>query len=288
MSSLLDKLKAAGSIKAVTVEESSFFKPKDIAQTNIPIINVAFTGMLDGGLVSGLTTIAGPSKHFKSNLGLVAVKAYMSKWPDAVCLFYDSEFGITPEYLAAHGIDTGRVIHLPIEHIEALKFDIVKKIDEINKNDKVIIFIDSMGNLASKKEVDDAADGKSVADMTRAKQGKSLFRIITPQLTLKDIPCIVVAHTYECGTEKMTVATPDRGNMSLKDIKVGDSVYTSSGVEQVLYTTKHEGAFITEIELENGEILEFTDGHRFIVNGEWKYVCDLCIGDELEKIKNDK
>jgi len=195
--SLLDKLKAAGSIKAETIAESSFFVPKAIVQTLIPIINVAFTGTLDGGLVSGLTCIAGPSKHFKSNLGLVAIKAYMNKFPEAICLFYDSEFGITPEYLAAHGIDTTRVVHLPIEHIEQLKFDIVKKLDEIKKSDKVIIFIDSIGNLASKKEVEDAADGKSVGDMTRAKTLKSLFRIITPHLTLKDIPCIAVNHTYE-------------------------------------------------------------------------------------------
>ncbi len=36
----------------------------------------------------------------------------------------------------------------------------------------VIIVVDSVGNLASKKEVDDALEGKSVADMTRAKQMK--------------------------------------------------------------------------------------------------------------------
>lgn len=195
--SLLDKLKEAGSIKAETIAESSFFKPKDIIQTNIPIINVAFTGTLDGGLTSGLTTIAGPSRYFKSNLALIAVKAYMTKYSDAVCLFYDSEFGITPEYLHAHGIDNERVIHLPLEHIEQLKFDIVKKLEEIKKSDKVIILVDSLGNLASKKEVEDAGEGKSVGDMTRAKQLKSLFRIITPHLTLKDIPCIVVNHTYE-------------------------------------------------------------------------------------------
>jgi hypothetical protein len=51
--------------------------------------------------------------------------------------------------------------------------------------------------LASKKEVDDALDGKSVADMSRAKQLKSLFRMITPHMTLKDIPMVVVNHTYK-------------------------------------------------------------------------------------------
>jgi hypothetical protein len=51
--------------------------------------------------------------------------------------------------------------------------------------------------LASKKEVEDALDGKSVADMSRAKQVKSLFRMVTPHLSLKDIPMIVVNHTYK-------------------------------------------------------------------------------------------
>jgi len=195
--SLLQKLKSSGSIPAEILSESNFFKQKDFVQTPVPIINVAFSGRMDGGITSGLTVIAGPSKNYKSNLGLICVKAYMDKFKDSVCLFYDSEFGITTEYLQANGIDTSRVIHLPIEHIEQLKFDLTKKLDAIERGDRVIIFVDSLGNLASKKEIEDAQNEKSVADMTRAKQIKSLFRIITPKLTIKDIPCIVVNHTYE-------------------------------------------------------------------------------------------
>ena len=194
--SLLEKLKAAGSVKATTLAESSFFNEKEFIPTRVPIINVALGGKLDAGLVSGLTVIAGPSKHFKSNLGLVMVQAYMKKFPDSVCLFYDSEFGVTPEYVKAHGIDPERVIHIPLEHVEHLKFDISKKLEEIKRGDKVIIFIDSVGNLASKKEVEDAQNEKSVADMSRAKQLKSTFRIITPHLTMKDIPCVVINHVY--------------------------------------------------------------------------------------------
>ena len=195
--SLLDRIKSAGSIKTTSIlSESFFFNEKDQVPTEVPIINVALSGKLDGGLSSGLTFLAGPSKHFKSLLGLMLVKAYTKKYPDSVCLFYDSEFGITPEYIKSNGIDTSRVIHVPIEHIEQLKFDISKRLEEIKRGDKVIIFIDSVGNLASKKEVDDALDGKSVADMTRAKTLKSLFRIVTPHLTTKDIPCIVINHTY--------------------------------------------------------------------------------------------
>jgi hypothetical protein len=48
----------------------------------------------------------------------------------------------------------------------------------------------------TKKEVEDTMNEKSVADMSRAKSLKSLFRMVTPHLTLKDIPLIVVNHTY--------------------------------------------------------------------------------------------
>lgn len=195
--SLMDKLSKAGSISACALSDSVLFNEKDFIPTSVPIINVALSGKLDGGLSPGLMVLAGPSKHFKSNLGLIMINAYMKKYPDAVCLFYDSEFGITPEYIAANGIDADRVIHIPIEHIEQLKFDISKRLDAIERGDKVVIFVDSVGNLASKKEVEDALDEKSVADMSRAKAMKSLFRIITPHLTTKDIPAIVVNHTYK-------------------------------------------------------------------------------------------
>jgi hypothetical protein len=81
--------------------------------------------------------------------------------------------------------------------IEQLKFDIMQQFQGVDRGDKLIVILDSIGNLASKKEVDDALEGKSVADMSRAKQVKSLFRMITPHLNLKDIPMIVVNHTYK-------------------------------------------------------------------------------------------
>jgi hypothetical protein len=49
---------------------------------------------------------------------------------------------------------------------------------------------------SSIKEVNDALDGKTVGDMSRAKAVKSLFRMVTPHLSLKDIPMVVVNHTY--------------------------------------------------------------------------------------------
>jgi len=196
--SLLDKMLKAGSIKqSAVLSNSAFFQDKDPIQTELPIVNIAFSGSLKGGLIPGLTVVAGESKSFKTLLGLYCMKAYLKKYPKGVALLYDSEYGITPEYLEPFDIDTDRVIHIPIEDVEQLKFDIVKRLDEVSKGDNVFLMIDSIGNLASKKEVEDAMSEKSVADMSRAKALKSLFRIITPKLTTKDIPCIAVNHTYK-------------------------------------------------------------------------------------------
>jgi RecA/RadA recombinase len=196
--SLLDKLKKNSTIKETEVlNKSKFFNKKDMIQTSVPMINVALSGSLEGGLTPGLTVFAGPSKHFKTAFSLLLAKAYMDKYEDAVVLFYDSEFGSPQSYFDSFGIDTNRVLHTPITDIEQLKFDIMSQINQVERGDHIIIVVDSVGNLASKKEVDDALEGKSVADMTRAKQMKSLFRMVTPHLNIKDIPMVVVNHTYQ-------------------------------------------------------------------------------------------
>lgn len=192
------KLLTNSTIKLSSIlNESMFFDSKDMIPTNIPMINVALSGSLKGGLTPGLTMLAGPSKHYKSSFALILASAYLHKYDDGVVLFYDSEFGTPNVYFKKFDIDTNKVIHTPITDIEQLKHDIISQLQQIERGDHVCIIIDSIGNLASKKEVDDAIDGKSVADMSRAKQIKSLFRMVTPHLTIKDIPMIVINHTYK-------------------------------------------------------------------------------------------
>ena len=196
--SIMDKLKKNSKISETEVlSESKFFNEKDMTSTPVPMINVALSGSIDGGLTSGLTVLAGPSKHFKTSFALLMAAAYLKKHSDAVMLFYDSEFGSPQAYFKQFGIDVSRVLHTPITNVEELKFDMISQLEEINRKDNVIIVIDSIGNLASKKELDDALSEKSVADMSRAKALKGLFRMATPYLTMKNIPMLAINHTYQ-------------------------------------------------------------------------------------------
>jgi RecA/RadA recombinase len=196
--SIMNKLKKNTKIKDTAIlSESVLFAQKEVVTTEVPMVNVALSGSVDGGLVSGLTVLAGPSKHFKTSFALLMAAAYLREHEDAVMLFYDSEFGSPQAYFETFGIDAGRVLHTPITDVEQLKFDLVGQLENIDRGDKVIIVIDSIGNLASKKELEDALNEKSVADMSRAKALKGLFRMVTPYLTMKNISLLAINHTYK-------------------------------------------------------------------------------------------
>lgn len=194
----MDKLKKNSKIKTTEVlSESKFFTEKDMVPTNVPMVNVALSGSMDGGVTPGLTVLAGPSKHFKTSFALLMAGAYLEAKKDAVLLFYDSEFGSPQSYFEQFGIDTSRVLHTPITNVEELKFDLIGQLEAMDREDDVIIVIDSIGNLASKKELEDAMNEKSVADMSRAKALKGLFRMTTPYLAMKNIPLLAINHTYK-------------------------------------------------------------------------------------------
>jgi len=194
----MDKLKKNSKVKGTSVlSQSEFFGDREVTPIDVPMLNVALSGKLDGGLVSGLTVLAGPSKHFKTSFALKIASAYLKSDPEAVMLFYDSEFGSPQSYFETFGIDLDRVLHTPITNVEELKFDLINQLEAMEKKDKVIIVIDSIGNLASKKELEDAINEKAVADMSRAKALKGLFRMATPYLTMKNIPLLAINHTYK-------------------------------------------------------------------------------------------
>ena len=196
--SIMDKLKKNSKLNHTSVlSESKFFNEKDMVPTHVPMMNVALSGSIDGGLAPGLTILAGPSKHFKTSFALVMASAYLKKYPESVILFYDSEFGSPQSYFEQYDIDPARVLHTPITNVEELKFDLVNQLEGLSRDDRVCIVVDSIGNLASKKELEDAINEKSVADMSRAKSLKGLFRMCTPYLAMKNIPMIAVNHTYK-------------------------------------------------------------------------------------------
>lgn len=286
--SLLDKLKKNTTIDSASVLSSSkFFTDADLIQTGVPMINVALSGHLNGGLTPGLTVFAGPSKHFKTSFALLMAAAHQKKYEDSVILFYDSEFGCPQGYFDTFGIDTKRVLHTPITDIEQLKHDVMTQLQSIEAKERVLIIVDSLGNLASKKEVDDSIEGKSVADFSRSKSIKSLFRMVTPHLRIKDIPMLVVNHTYKeiaCLAGDTIIKTV-RGLIPISEIQVGDQVYALSGIKKVTHTfgpetLPTEGKRYMKMTFSDNTTVRCTNNHQFLmVDNTWKSAESLVLGD---------
>ncbi|HQJ56725.1 MAG TPA: recombinase RecA [Caldisericia bacterium] len=197
-SNLMERLLKNSTLKhAARLDESEILNEIPAVPTRIPMLNLALNGRIDGGIERGLTMLAGPSKSFKTSFSLEMISAYLKAKPNAVCLFFDGEFGAKKSYFEQFDVPTHKILHLPFENIEELKFEMANQLTNVELGEDVICFVDSIGNAASKKEVEDSIDQKSVADLSRAKSLASLFRIITPKLYLKRIPCIIVNHTMK-------------------------------------------------------------------------------------------
>jgi hypothetical protein len=214
MSDLLKKLRKNTILKPETLKNSRYFTDEKFIGTNVPLLNLALSGRLNGGLPKGIVQIAAPPKHFKTNFMIEIMKGFQkeNEGHDYIIVLYDSELGSTPSYFEKAGVNTERIDHRPIRSVEDLKSDVANLMEDISEGDRVLICVDSIGMLRSLKETEDAKDNKQVADMTRAKQLKSFFRIITGEAAIKQIPMIIVNHSYQ--TQEMyskEVAAGGRG-----------------------------------------------------------------------------
>lgn len=301
--SLRDRLIKNSTIDfTATLAESKIFGKKDMIPTRVPMINVALSGSIDGGLTPGLTVLAAPSKHFKTAFSLLMASAFLKANPDGIILFYDSEFGTPESYFNSFGVPLESVVHTPITDIEELKFDVMHQLSEIKRNDKVMIIIDSVGNLASKKEVEDAMKQSSASDMTRAKQLKSLFRMVTPHLTLKDIPMVVVNHVYMtqemyskavvsggCMVEGTKIQLADGNLIEIQATEVGMEVKTLNGPRLISAVWNPDTLFdgepnCYEVEFEDGSTYVCSDEHMFKLGDDWVEINQLKVGDEVASV----
>ena len=108
---------------------------------------------------------------------------------DIFVIWYDSENAIERSQLTQFGVDPSKFRYEPVGTVQEFKTNITQTVDLlIEKKEqgmnipKVLFILDSVGNLATQKEIDDAKSGNDKSDMTRAKQIRSIFRILMQKM----------------------------------------------------------------------------------------------------------
>ncbi|QGZ16133.1 RecA protein [Vibrio phage vB_VchM_Kuja] len=180
------------------MSQSKYISKEVIAKTSIPLLNACFSGKVDGGIMGGSHQIVGESRTFKTNVGLAAVAAYLDADEENIAIFCDSERGANAKYWNAFNIDMDRVIHMPIRHVEELQHGLLHNLEKVIPDvNKVIIFIDSIAQLPSKKEYEDMVEENGTKDMSRAGALNSFWRCITPVINFRDIPLVWINGFYK-------------------------------------------------------------------------------------------
>ena len=201
-------------------------------------------------------------------------------------VIFDSEFANNDmNSMEARGLDTSQILWSGLEHIEDLKTQTLNTLEEIDPKEKVVMLIDSIGNLPSRKELEDGYSGSDKKDMTRPSALKSYFRSVTMPTGFKNVSLLAINHVYAstgCVTDSSYVQLSDGTTKCIKDIVVGDVVRTLIGDKPIIDTYKYDDKDTFTLTLGNGSEITATPNHKFLTETlEWKSVDNLNEGDSI-------
>ena len=185
---------------ATFLDESSLSNVTEWIDTGCMALNAIISGSLYGGVPMGrITGFAGPQACGKTLMVNKIMANAQKKGMHVV--YFDTENALDKNTAENLGCDSTKIKHCPIEIIEDCRNQMVKflkTVVEKGLQGKVIIAIDSLGNLISTREAKIIDDGKDSADMgARAVSLKSMLRVITHAAAKANCPIIFTNHTYD-------------------------------------------------------------------------------------------
>ena len=176
---------------------------ESFVDTGSYIFNALVSGSIYGGIPSNkITALAGESGTGKTFFCLSVVRNFLDLDPEAGVIYFETESAISKQMIESRGIDSKRMVIMPVNTIEEFRTTSIRIVDKYMEQPKedrkpLMFVLDSLGMLATNKEVEDASNDKNVRDMTKAQLVKSVFRILTLKIGKANIPMIVTNHTYD-------------------------------------------------------------------------------------------
>ena len=165
------------------------------------IFNALVSGSIYGGVPGNkITAIAGESSTGKTFFCLGIVQHFLDSNPDAGVIYFESESAISKQMIEDRGIDSTRMMIVPVTTVQEFRYQSIKIIDKylgLKEKKPMMFVLDSLGMLSTTKEVEDTSEGKETRDMTRAQVLKAAFRVLTLKLGRAGVPLVVTNHTYE-------------------------------------------------------------------------------------------
>lgn len=188
--------------EAKFLSESTLSLVDEWIDTGCYVLNALISGSMFKGVPKGrILGISGPSATGKTYI-LNKILASAQRDHDMYPVIFDTEIAIDKNSTEGVGLDPDTVKYVPVNTVEETRNQLVAFLDNIAKNPamkgKFIVSIDSLGNLASLKEIEDTEKGKSASDMgLRAKSLKSMMRVLTYKAAMTNTTIIFSNHNYD-------------------------------------------------------------------------------------------
>lgn len=165
------------------------------------VLNALISGSLYDGIPSNKVTVfAGEPSTGKTYLMLEMIGYCLRTWPDSFVVYFDTESATTADMFRAHGIDAERVILSEPDSVEDFRkrsLDILKEYASDKEAPRMIMVLDSLGNLPSRKEANEAESDSGTVDMTKSKILRATFRLLTLRCARVNVPLLVTNHVYD-------------------------------------------------------------------------------------------
>ena len=191
--------------KTVPIQVEKEIKEKKFISTGVYLVDAAMSGrLLNGGVATNrISVFAGESGAGKSFLAYSCAKNAQKAGYSVI--YIDTEQAVDLEDLPKFGVsnDLEKFRLVRSNKVEDINITLTQLIDELKEQKlagfelpKLMIVLDSLGQMASNKEKADLLKGDIKQDMTKAKAIGSMFRSINNDLGYLDIPMVVCNHTY--------------------------------------------------------------------------------------------
>lgn len=186
---------------ASLLSESALSEVNDWISTDCYALNAIISGSVYKGVPSGRVTVFYGLPMTGKTLLVNKIIANGQKKGYSRVAYFDSEIALDKAVAERLGCDVTHITHIPVETIEECKIQVLKlftKLLELHAKRKLIVVIDSLGNLSSQKEFSDIDKDKSAGDMgLRAKVLASLMRMMTYRAAKLEAPVLCTNHIYE-------------------------------------------------------------------------------------------
>jgi RecA/RadA recombinase len=172
--------------------------------SHLSTMSYALNGILSGNVFKGIldntiTALVGPSNSGKSLILAHLVKDAIDQGHEVV--IFDSERAVRKDYYEKIGCDVDKIFRVPVGSTLEFRnraFEIIEGFyEKADKGQKLFVGLDSLGNLASDKELADVEKNKTASDQgSNAKNQNSALRVISSLASKYDFPCIFTNHVY--------------------------------------------------------------------------------------------